>query len=44
MVGASNKRKIAGAFAITLFGDFLPIQLIQRGQTLKSLPRYEFRD
>ena len=40
--GASDKRMITATSAITLSGQFLPIQLICEGKTSKSLPRVEF--
>ena len=33
MVGANNKRQITAIFCGTIFGDFLPIQLIYKGKT-----------
>ena len=40
--GSSDKRMITGTFAITLCGNFLPIQLIYGGSTNQSLPRVTF--
>ena len=40
--GSSDKRSITGTFAISLHGDFLPMQLIYGGKTSQSLPRYRF--
>ena len=34
ILGASDRRRITVAFAITLSGNFLPIKLIYRGKTL----------
>ena len=42
IAGASDKRSIAATFAITLSGEFLPMQLIYGGKTEQSLPRYKF--
>ena len=42
--GADDKRSITSTFAITLAGEFLPMQLIYGGKTLQSLPRYKFPD
>ena len=42
IVKASHKRSITATFAITLSEEFLPIQLIYRGKTTQSLPRYHF--
>ena len=36
--GSSNKRTITATFAISLQGDFLPMQLIYGGKTRKCLP------
>ena len=44
IVGASDKRNITATFAITLSGEFLPMQLIYRGKTNQSLPRFKFPD
>ena len=40
--GCNDKRTITATFVITLSGEFLPMQLIYRGKTLQSLPRYQF--
>ena len=40
--GSNDKRMIAGTFAITLSGNFLPIQLIYAGKTKQSIPRVSF--
>ena len=40
--GSSDKRSITGTLAISLHGDFLPMQLIYGGKTSQSLPRYRF--
>ena len=42
IAGATDKRNITATFAITLAGNFLPMQLIYRGKTLQSLPRFQF--
>ena len=42
IAGATDKRKITAAFAITLSGNFLPMQLICEGKTVQSLPRFPF--
>ena len=44
IIGSSNKRSITGTFIVTLDGQFLPMQLIYGGKTLKSLPNFEFPD
>ena len=40
--GSSDKRSITATFAISLHGDFLPMQLIYGCKTSQSLPRYRF--
>ena len=40
--GSSDKRSVTGTFAISLHGDFLPMQLVYGGKTSQSLPRYRF--
>ena len=42
--GSSDKRTITATFAITVSGEFLPMQLIYGGKTSKSLPRFKFPD
>ena len=42
--GSADKRMITGTFAITLQGEFLPIQLIYGGKTAQSLPRFKFSE
>ena len=41
--GSSDKCSITGTFAISLHGDFLPLQLIYGGKTSQSLPKYRFQ-
>ena len=40
--GLSDKRSMTAIFTITLNGKFLPMQLIYRGKTNQSLPKFEF--
>ena len=40
--GVDDKRQITGTFAISLTGDFLPIQLIYASKTKRSLPKFDF--
>ena len=40
--GSSDKRTITVTFAISLQGDFLPMQLIYVGKIRKCLPRFKF--
>ena len=42
IAGATDKRSITATFAITLSGNFLPMQLIYGGKTVQSLPRFQF--
>ena len=42
IAGSADKRSITATFAVTLAGNFLPMQLIYGGKTEKSLPRYKF--
>ena len=42
IAGATDKRQITAAFAITLSGNFLPMQLICKAKTVQSLPRFPF--
>ena len=42
IVEVSDRRSITATFAITLSGEFLPIQLIYEGKTTQSLPPYQF--
>ena len=44
ITGSADKRNITATFAITLSGEFLPVQLIYGGKTEQSLPRYKFPD
>ena len=40
--GSVDKHSITGTFAISLHGEFLPMQLIYGGKTSRSLPRFDF--
>ena len=42
IAGSTDKRMITATFAITLSGNFLPIQLIYGGKTKKSVPAVAF--
>ena len=42
IAGSTDKRTITATFAITLSGNFLPIQLIYGGKTSKSIPAVAF--
>ena len=41
--GSSDKRSITGTFAISLHGDFLPMQLIYGGKTSQNFPGIDFQ-
>ena len=40
--GVDDKRQITGTFAVTITGKCLPIQLIYKGKTKRSLPKFKF--
>ena len=40
--GIDDKRQITATFAVSLTGKFLPIQLIYKGKTKRSLPKFKF--
>lgn len=40
--GIDDKRQITATFAISLSGEFLPLQVIYEGKTKRCLPKYEF--
>jgi hypothetical protein len=40
--GTKDKRQITGNFAVTLSGEFLPMQLIYQGKTKRSEPKIKF--
>ena len=40
--GSKDKRTIIATFAISIRGDFLPMQLIYGGKVKKCLPRFKF--
>ena len=40
--GVDDKKQITGTFAVTLTGNFLPMQLIYEGKTKRSLPKFNF--
>ena len=40
--GVDDKRKITETFFVCLTGKFLPIQLIYKGKTKRSLPKFKF--
>ena len=42
VVGQNDKRQITAVFAGTIQGDFLPLQLVYKGKTLRCHPNYEF--
>ena len=44
IIGSTDKRSITDTFIVTLDGQFLLMQLIYGGETLKRLPNFEFPD
>ena len=40
--GVEDKRQITAIFAVSLTGKFLPIQLIYKGKTKRSLPKFKY--
>ena len=40
--GTKDKRQITGNFAVTLEGDFLPMQIIYQGKTNRCEPKFQF--
>ena len=40
--GVDDKKQIPATFAVSLTGKFLPIQLIYKGKTKRSLPKFKF--
>ena len=40
--GVDDKRQITATFAVSLNGKFLPIQLIYKGKTKRSQPKFKF--
>ena len=40
--GVDGKRQITGTFAVSLTGEFLPIQMIYQGKTKSCLPKHKF--
>ena len=42
ILDSSDKRCITGTFATTMHGEFLPMCLIHKGETVQSLPKFKF--
>lgn len=42
VAGTTDYRQITGTFSVTLSGEFLPIQLIYKGKTPRSQPKFRF--
>ena len=40
--GLDDKRQITGTFAVSMKGNFLPIQVIYQGKTKRCLPKFEY--
>ena len=41
--GVDDKRQMTATSVVSLTGKFLPIQLIYKGKTERSLPKFKFR-
>ena len=44
ITGVTDKRNITATFAVTLSGEFVPVQLIYGGKTEQSLSTYKFSE
>ena len=44
VTGKDDKRQLTALFACSMSGDFLPIQLVYQGKTIKCLPKFQFPD
>ena len=44
VTGKDDKRQLTALFACSMSGDFLPIQLVYQGKTMKCLPKFQFPD
>ena len=44
MIGKDDKRQLTAVFACSMSGDFLPIQMVYQGKTIKCLPKFQFPD
>ena len=42
ILGTDDYRQITGTFSVAMDGSFLPIQLIYKGKTSRSQPKYKF--
>ena len=42
VIGKDDKRQLTALFACSMSGDFLPIQLVYQGKTIKCLPKFQF--
>lgn len=42
MVGQNDKRRITAVFCGSIQGDFLPVQVIYKGKTMRCHPHFEF--
>lgn len=42
LLGKDDKRQLTALFACSMSGDFLPIQLVYQGKTIKCLPKFKF--
>ena len=40
--GLDDKRQVTGTFAVSMTGNFLPVQVIYQGKTKRCLPKYTY--
>ena len=44
VIGKGGKRQLTALFACSISGDFLSIQMVYQGKTMKCLPKFQFPD
>ena len=44
MIGKDDKWQLTAVFACSMSGDFLQIQMVYEGKTIKYLPKFQFPD
>jgi len=42
VIGKDDKQQLTALFACSMSEDFLPIQLVYQGKTMKCLPKFQF--
>ena len=42
IANSAEYRQVTGTFSITLSGDFLPLQIIYQGKTVRCYPKFNF--